>query len=364
MKINSIYHKTVHSEQDISAAGIANSNELVFLLKTGQVCRYDFRNERWLSSFTIQDYFSYTDGGFDPAATSAVYTLDEITVVVNDFKTHGYIHYPGNYSALHLHREDYHANITSFPIALFRNPEGIPHIIYSKAWNHLQIMNLDTRQLLTAAKSLITEDAEEKHLEFYKTHEDNNKLPWPRPYDYFFGALSVSPNGKYFLSNGWVWGSFGCYNVYDIEDFIQNSRIKEIHVAVMDHSYRAMCWVDDQTVAITCHCFTEESEKDEEDKIAYEKDYYEIQLFEMAGNEAKLSKRIGVHGINIVAAEMRYNNHLGAFVVYSAELGVVIISTSGHVLLQDKSIQIDHYDVATGLMLKTNGKEVQVFQLG
>ncbi len=364
MNIHSIYSKTVHSEQDISAAGIANNNELVFLLKTGQVCRYDFRNEHWLSSFTIQNYFSYTDGGFDPGESCSVHILDEIIVVANNLKTHGYIHYPGNYNALHLHREDYYANITTYPIALYKDPQGIPHIIYSKAWNHIQIMNLDTRQILTAAKSLITEGAEESHLEYYKTHEDHNKLPWPRPYDYFFGALSVSPKGTYFLSNGWVWGSLGCYNVYNLEDFIQNSRIKEIHVALMDHSDRAMCWVDDQTVAIACHCYTEESEKDEEDKKEYAVDYYEIQLFEITGNEAILNKRIGLNGINIVAAEMRYDANSGVFVIYSQEIGVVIISLSGHILLQDKSIQIDSYDVATGLMLKTNGKEVQVFQLG
>ncbi len=34
-------------------------------------------------------------------------------------------------------------DITNYPIALFKNNDGIPHIIYGAAWNHVQIMNLD-----------------------------------------------------------------------------------------------------------------------------------------------------------------------------------------------------------------------------
>ena len=102
-----------------------------------------------------------------------------------------------------MQREDYYAEHSSYPIALFKDDSGIPHLIYSQAWNHTQIMNLDTRQVLTAAKSLIEENAEEKHLKFYAEHEESNKLLWPRSYDYFFGALSLSPNQKNFLSTGW-----------------------------------------------------------------------------------------------------------------------------------------------------------------
>ncbi|MBV8253543.1 MAG: hypothetical protein JO154_13130 [Chitinophaga sp.] len=364
MKIISVYNNTIHSDEDIAAACIANNTDLVFLLKNGAGGRFDYKNECWLSSFTFPCHSHYNNGRFNPNETSSIYTLDEIIVVVNDYKTHGFIHYPGHYNALQLYREDYHADITTYPIALFKDPQGIPHIIYSQAWNHVQIMNLQTRQILTAAKSLITEGAEENHLEFYKTHEDSNKLPWPRPYDYFYGGLSVSPDGKYFLSNGWVWGSFGCYNIYNVEEFIQNNRIREIHLPIMDHSDRAMCWVDNNTIAVTCHPYTEELDKDEDEKQEYAADHYEIQLFAVADNGVQLKKRIAVKDINIVPTEMRYDPKLEAFIIYGPELGIVVISMSGEVLLHDTNIKIDSYDVGTGLMLKTNGKEVAVYQLG
>ena len=75
-------------------------------------------------------------------------------------------------------------------------------MIYGVAWNKIHVANLTTRQVLTADKSLIEEGAEQHH------------------FDYFFGGLTISPNGKKFLSAGWIWGSYDACAIYDIEDFI------------------------------------------------------------------------------------------------------------------------------------------------
>ena len=172
----------------------------------------------------------YSDGGFDTLAQTSIYTLNEILVVVNDFKRHGFVHYPDKYHALHLWREDYHVDISTYPIALYKNSDGVPHLVFAEAWNHVQIMNLDTRQILTASKSLIERNAEEKHIEFYKKFSEDNKLAWPRPYDYFFGKLYISPNQKKFSSAGWVWGSYDSYLVFDIDNFIYSNRISDIKI--------------------------------------------------------------------------------------------------------------------------------------
>ncbi len=86
--------------------------------------------------------FNYSDGGFDITAKTSIYTIDEIVLVVNDFKRHGFVHYPGKYHALHLWREDYHANISAYPIALYKNEKAGPHLILRVAWNHIQIMKV------------------------------------------------------------------------------------------------------------------------------------------------------------------------------------------------------------------------------
>jgi len=74
-------------------------------------------------------------------------------------------------------------------------------LIHAVDWNRLEVLNLDTLQNLTAAKSLIEEDAEKRHLEFVARHTGANadNRPWPHPFDYFYGALLLSPDKSYFF---------------------------------------------------------------------------------------------------------------------------------------------------------------------
>jgi hypothetical protein len=188
MEINKIHEIIFDTDETILASTLSNSNELVMLMSSGGVIRHKIKERNGEYLFSIKSGIGYSDGGFDLNSKSTIYTMDEIVVVVNDYKRHGFIHYPTKYHSLHLWREDYHADISTYPITLFRNEEGVPHIIYGEAWNHIQIMNLDTRQILTASKSLIEENAEERHIEFEKY--EHNKLPWPRPYDYFLANYS------------------------------------------------------------------------------------------------------------------------------------------------------------------------------
>ncbi|NIG54072.1 hypothetical protein [Chitinophaga sp. Cy-1792] len=360
MELKTIYKNTLTGEPTITTATILSHNELVILLNNGDVNHLNFRENTYSHAFSMKSSFTFDDGGFDASAPSSIYTMDEIIVVVNDYKTHGKVYFPENY-VLRLRREDYHADISEYPIALFKDSDGIPHLIYSQAWNHLQVMNIRTRQILTATKSLIEEGAEEKHLAYYSSHKEDNKLPWPQPYDYFFGELSVSPDARYFLSNGWAWGSFGHYVAFNIREFIYGNRIKPINIAIMDHQDRGMCWASNDTVAITCHPFLEEQEEDEEDKKGYPSDYYEIKLFKISDTAAETLPPIGINGIDITGAVIHYSSISAAYILHSKKIGVLVVSPDGKILFHDDTVVIDSYDEKTGLMLKISGKAISVY---
>ena len=301
MKLIKVQDFTLNIEESIKIAAIATSDELVMLMSSGAVTRYNINTHTWEPLFSVK-------GEFDLEAPATIYTLDSIVVIVNDYKRHGYVHYPGKYEALHLWRGDYCVEISCYPIALFKNEAGVPHLIYGEDWNHLQIMNLNTRQILTAAKSLIEEGAEERHLEYRKEYEAYDDSPWPTPYDYFFGKLSMAPDQKHFLSAGWVWGSYDAYAVYDVNHFIQSNRISEKALGSWEHCSRATCWVDNATVAVT---YDPHAEGDEG---ATKETPQEIHFYDITGQEPSLERKIKIAGVDLVNAQLYFNQEMQAFI--------------------------------------------------
>lgn len=347
-----IKHEIVFDFQEsILTATLSNSNELVMLIDSGEVLKYKIAEQSKHYLFSVKSNTGYTDGGFDINAKSTIYTLDNIVVIVNDFKRHGFIHYPDKYNSLHLWREDYHADISNYPIALFKNDENIPHIIYGVGWNHIQIMNLDTRQIITASKSLIEENAEEKHIEFYKNHEESNKLPWPSTYDYFFDKLYVSPDSKKFLSSGWVWGSYDSYNAYDIENFIESNRISHIKIGTWEHVNRAICWINEETIAITYNPFTEEDDDSTADSPN------EIHFYKLIDGNAEIIKKKKVVE-NIVNSNFYYNKHINSFISFSEEIGLTILSLEGAVIFQNKNLRVNEYNRDANLLLTIDNNKI------
>lgn len=278
-------------------------------------------------------------------------------VIVNDYKRHGWIHYPAKYQALHLWRGDYCASISSYPIALFKNDSGVPHIIYAEDWNHIQIMNLDNLQILTASKSLIEENAEEDQIEFCKQYNEINKHPWPSPYDYFFGKLHMSPDQKRFLSAGWVWGSYDVCNVYDIEHFINSNRIKEISIGAWQHCGRSICWLDNTTVAVPYNPGAEG------DKDSNKDSPHEIHFYKVGEETPEIERRIKIPEVDIVNAKIHFNQQLNAIVAFSEKPGIAVISLDGEILFQDKDVKIDSYHPDLNLLLTTEDKTISVYQI-
>lgn len=357
MKVNKIYDITFDTDNTIMTSTLSKSNEIVMLMSSGSVVRVNLDDKNIVRLFSVKNNINYTDGGFDLTAKTSIYTMDEIVVIVNDFKSHGFVHYPGLYYALHLFREDYHAQLTKYPIALYKNDIGAPHLIYGEAWNHIQIMNLRSRQILTAAKSLIEEDAEERHIEFYSKYSEDNKLAWPRPYNYFFGKLFVSPNQKKFLSAGWNWGSADCYNVYDIENFINSNRISDLNIGIWEHEYRATCWLDNETIAVVYNPSTEEDENATPDSPC------EIHFYRIVGNNIQTVKKIQITDESIVSSRLYFNAEMNAFIAVSNQNNLSVISLDGQIIFEDKNLKVDEYSVETGRFLVVDNKTISVYEL-
>ncbi len=357
MEISEVSSITFNTEESIMAVTLSASNELVMLMSSGNVIRYNIDEQKEDYLFSVKSSFTYKDGGFDVKAQSTIYTLGSIVVIVNDYKLHGFVYYPNKYKKLHLWRQDYHADISCYPISLFKNENGTPHLIYGEAWNHLQIMNLDSRQILTASKSLIEEGAEERHFQFYKTHKEDNKLTWPRPYDYFFGKLEMSPNNKQFLSTGWAWGSSDAYNVYNLEHFIKSNRISSKTIGFWGHNNRAACWIDNNTIAILYNPYYEDDDNSTKDSP------YEIHFYTVNQRESKIKRKIQVKDLDIYNSKMYFNKNLNSIILFSDNIGLVILSKEGEILFHDKGVKIDYYFLELNLFLKKNDNTITIQQL-
>jgi len=357
MEITKIHDIKFDTEESIITATLATENKLIMLMSSGNVICYNINEQKGEHLFSVKSNFTNKDGGFDINAKSTIYTMDSIVVIVNDYKRHGFVHYPNKYKKLHLWRKDYHADISCYPIALFKNELDIPHLIYSEAWNHLQIMNLNSRQILTASKSLIEENAEERHIEFSKKNNEDNNLPWPRPYDYFFGKLKMSPNNENFLSSGWVWGSYDAYNVYEVKHFIENNRIADTSLNGWEHNNRAANWIDDETIAVAYNPLEEDDENATNDSPQ------EIHFYRIKDNKSEIEKKIQIKGLDIVNSRMHFNKELNSIFFIFNKQGIAIISLEGEILFHDEELSSTAYSSALNQLMKTDNRSVTIYKI-
>ncbi len=357
MKIKKVQEFIVDFEETIITASLCSKNEFIALLSSGDVVRINFEDDSVKSLFTVKSAFIYTDGGFDINAPSTFYTLDSVVVLVNDYKRHGFVHYPDNTNEIHLWRGEYNVDVTKYPIALFRNEDNAPCLIYGNDWNHVNIMNLDTRQILTADKSLIEESAEEDHFK-YNTKGEISKHPWPSPYDYFYGELKMSPDNSMFLSAGWAWGSYDAYNVYEVDHFLSSNRIADISVGGWEHCERAACWIDNSSIAVAINPL------EEGDKNAKENNHKgEIHFYKIDDQNCELDAVLKIADYNFVNANMCFNQSINAFIIHSEDLGLLAMSLEGQVLFEDKNFKINEYFPKLNLYLKYEAKAVSVYEL-
>lgn len=349
-----------NEDHHIVAACMYGPDRLVLVYTDGRVCSYLAETGTIEHLFTLSDSdISFPDGGFDISAPTSVYTMDDIVVVVNDFRSHGWVYTPKN-GKVHLWRKDYHADISKFPIALFKNDAGVPHLIYGTDWNRVDIMDLNSLEIHTENKTLIDERGEENHKKYLveSGNEKSNELMTPMTYDYFYGALEMSPDNKHFLSKGWVWGSSDRCDVYDVDHFIKSDTLRACTVGAGDHQNRAICWIDNKTIAITHHKYFDG------DGITHKDSPTEILILDISTDRGNEIIRFALDVFDGLSGQMYFSPSLNALVILTETKGMTVCDLQGNILLRKASLVANCFHAASNSFLSILGaRTMTVYRL-
>lgn len=342
--------------ENIVTATLFNENELIVLMHNGEVLRYFLKTQKKETLVTIAIEKAGSNEKFDINAPSTIYVLNDIIVIANDYKTHVFVFFSTQKASFYLQRKDYYADISKYPIALFNNERGTPHLIYGVAWNHLQIMNLETKEIVTLSKSQFEENAAEKYKAFCKEFGLPEQAREDSAFDYFFGALKISPDKKYFLSKGWSWGSCDSYKVFEINHFINRPEILTLNIGDWEHLNRAACWIDEQTVAFGYNPFAEE------DNAANFVIGSEIHLCNFM-NKSLEHNIIKAEGLDTINAKMAFSKRFQTIVLCSKTSGVAAVSLDGKILLHNSEIKPTDYIYDLDLFITIRDKKIIIDQL-
>jgi hypothetical protein len=124
-----------------------------------------------------------------------------------------------------LRREDYHCDVSSYSIG-FLEWQGRTLLVCQTQWNRLDLFDADSGELLTD-REVYCRDTGRKRANGSPEYEEKNYM------DYFHSQLHIAPDGRHFLSNGWVWSPFDQVRVFDTEEFF---RTFELGGAAVDYS--------------------------------------------------------------------------------------------------------------------------------
>lgn len=337
-------------------------NEIVLLADTGVLASYTIGGTEAKTILSVEPYLNkeglnYSDGGYDLYSPQSIYKLDDIYVVVNDYKTHGCVVTSEN--QVHLWRKDYHAEYSKYPIAIYKDHHSVPHIIYANAWNRIDIMNLNTLQILTADKSLIEDCAEEKAIEYANGYEKGkHHFPWPREYDYFYGELLMSPDNTKFLSKGWVWGSADYYYIFDTADFVTNKRIKYKIIAAGDHCCRAACWLTNTELLIKYSPFAEGDEGATIDSNI------QFHVYNVCIDQQEPVRIIETKTNKGLSDKLYYYKAENLLISFSKENGILVNDLDGNLLLENTSIKPDAFCEKTGKFIEVmDNNTISIYSL-
>ena len=119
-------------------------------------------------------------------------------------------------NVLNLTREDYHSDVSSYSVG-FLERDGRVLLIHQTQWNRLDITDLETGELLTKREIIYkkTSDMETNKWGTFPKWETKNYI------DYFHSLLHISPDGKHFLSNGWIWQPFDNIMCFETDHFFR-----------------------------------------------------------------------------------------------------------------------------------------------
>jgi hypothetical protein len=165
-------------------------------------------------------------------------------------------------------REDYHADVSAYSIG-FIEKNGKILLIHQSQWNRLDITDLETGALLTERKIKIDvspDKYDEKTGKIIKGKRSSENY-----LDYFHSTLHIAPDGKNFLSNGWVWSPVDNIRGFNVEEFFSKYELCSFGIEYA-HGYnwdRPCTFIDNDTFAVIADDHTKELDEDELKEYEY-----------------------------------------------------------------------------------------------
>jgi hypothetical protein len=144
-----------------------------------------------------------------------------------------------------LNRSFYRANVYEYPVALFHEPGGRLLLAHCSKYCRLELEEAETGQALTAS--------------------DERK-----PADFFHSRLTASPRGKHISSAGWIWHPWSSVVYFDVVQALLDPRHLDRGDAVRGKADvcaaedDAVCWLDDDRVALSASNEPEDEEESSE----------------------------------------------------------------------------------------------------
>jgi len=141
---------------------------------------------------------------------------------------------------MQLERDDYHEDVSSFPLALCEIGNRLL-LIHGTEWNRLDISDARTGVMLTQRNPTSLKQGEVKP---------------PHYLDYFHSQLSVSPGQQFIADNGWVWQPFGVVETWNLRHWLE-ANVWESEdgdskktLCLRDYWDGPLCWIDDNRLVV------------------------------------------------------------------------------------------------------------------
>lgn len=329
----------------IFADNFTQTHELIVFLENGDVVSFDTLTQTQTLLFSVinRSKVRYASGDFDINNDVFMQSMGDFVLIAEKYDCRYFLYQRSTDNLKRFARDDYYSEHSYFPLKLFMK-NGMPHLLYSVQWNRVDVVNLTTNEILTATKSLI----DERSKNFYEEQTKQGKTFdyfYPTPYDYFYGKILFSPNQNYFLSAGWGWGSQDCYQIYDYADFINNTLIKEFRLFNGEHEERAVCWLDDNHIAIVLNPLLDGDIYDEEDEeyLATTQDFDWLYIYQFADNNATIVQKIQLDFKGLSKCELVYDAQHGLFFAYRDTFGLVVFDKTGKTQFSDKNSYVTDF---------------------
>jgi hypothetical protein len=141
-------------------------------------------------------------------------------------------------------------------------------------WNRLDVYDAATGENLTE-REVYCRDSEQKNENGSTVYEYKNYL------DYFHSELTVSLDGKYFLSNGWVWQPYDMVYLFNTEEFLKSYDLCSVYAdSGLGSGYnwdRPCAFIDGNTFVVALDDMEKSGELDEDNLQNYE--YHQLAFF-------------------------------------------------------------------------------------